>query len=317
MPPKVSVNICCYNSEKFIKETIESVLAQTFNDYEAIIIDDGSKDRTGEIIKSFNDPRIKYYYQENRGLSASRNRAIELSQGEYIALLDHDDIWYPNKLEKQMRLFNENPEIGLVFSNCYIKMVRNNKGRLFFRENEDFEKDPAGKLFLKDYIPLFTIIVKKSIFNEIGGFDTNYRSCEDYDFLFRIIDKYRIGHIKEPLGDYILHGSNTYIVHSKKAHEEELQVINHYLNVYPETYKINREAIEQRIARITALLAADNILEGNYTAAKKCLESALKIDKKNWEIKAFSGIFNISPEMAKIIFKIIRSSHWGTTNDRF
>ena len=106
--PKISVNIPCYNSAAFIRETLESVLNQTYRDFEVIVMDDGSGDETGKIVKSFSDSRVKYFYKNNEGLSETRNKGIAASSGEYIAFIDHDDLWLPEKLEKQMELFNKN-----------------------------------------------------------------------------------------------------------------------------------------------------------------------------------------------------------------
>ena len=118
--PRVSVNICCYNGGKYIAETISSVLAQTFTDFELVIVNDGSKDDTEGKILGFNDGRIKYVFQENRGLSATRNRALDLSKGEFIAILDQDDLWEPEKLELQLRVMDKNPGTGVVYSDALI-----------------------------------------------------------------------------------------------------------------------------------------------------------------------------------------------------
>src|SRR3989338_9975584 len=112
--PLVSVVIPTYNGSRFIKETIQSVLDQTYTNIEAIIVDDGSKDNTPDIVKSINDSRIIYIRQENAGVSMARNNGINISKGEYIAFLDHDDVWLPCKLERQLLLFKENPVIAMV-----------------------------------------------------------------------------------------------------------------------------------------------------------------------------------------------------------
>ena len=114
--PKVSVNITCFNSEKFIRETLSSVLSQTYGDFEVIVMDDGSTDGTGSIVKSFSDARIKYFYKKNEGLAETRNKAFEASGGEYIAFLDHDDIWQPDNLQIKVDILRQNPDCSLVYS---------------------------------------------------------------------------------------------------------------------------------------------------------------------------------------------------------
>jgi len=116
---KVSTIIPAYNCERYIKETIESVLSQTYKDIELIIIDDGSTDRTGEIVRSF-ESKVEYIRQsKNTGPSAARNRGIEKAKGEYIAFLDGDDVWMPTKIEEQIKLLESNKDIALVYSNGY------------------------------------------------------------------------------------------------------------------------------------------------------------------------------------------------------
>ena len=116
--PEISVIISAYNGEKFIYQTIMSALNQTVNDLEVIVIGDGSTDRTAEMVKSAKDSRVHYIWRENRGPASARNTAIKNSNAEFIALLDHDDLWMPHKLEKQLKLFEKNPDLGLVFSDA-------------------------------------------------------------------------------------------------------------------------------------------------------------------------------------------------------
>ncbi len=116
---KVSVIIPTYNREELLCETINSVLAQTFTDFEIIVIDDGSTDNTEQRVSQFGD-RIRYLKQENRGVNAARNRAMSLSKGEYIALLDDDDLWKPNKLALQVDILDRFQDLAYVYSNFSI-----------------------------------------------------------------------------------------------------------------------------------------------------------------------------------------------------
>ncbi len=112
--PTVSVIIPTYNRRAYVQEAIDSVLAQTYTDYEIIVIDDGSTDGTGEALRERYGDKIIYEWQENQGLSAARNRGIESSRGQYIALLDSDDLWMPEKLERQVACLSQHPEVAMV-----------------------------------------------------------------------------------------------------------------------------------------------------------------------------------------------------------
>ena len=113
--PTISVIIHTYNNEKFIGETIESVLSQTYKDYEIIVIDDGSTDNTRAALLPYMD-KIRYHYKENGGIASAKNAGIKLSKAKFIAFFDHDDLWVPDKLKMQMEYFNKNPQAGLVYS---------------------------------------------------------------------------------------------------------------------------------------------------------------------------------------------------------
>ena len=121
MPPKVSINLCCYNGEKYLEETLQSIFLQTYTDWELVVVNDGSTDSTERIIKSHKaaGKPIVYHYQENAGLGSARNKALQLSSGSYIALIDQDDIWLSEKLEKQVRAFEVDRLLGLVYSDTY------------------------------------------------------------------------------------------------------------------------------------------------------------------------------------------------------
>jgi len=205
--PKVSVNIPCFNAEKFIRKTINSVISQTFTDFEVIIINDGSQDQTEQIINTFSDPRIKYYRQSNYGLAYTRNKAVSLSSGELIAFLDQDDTWLPQKLEKQVKLFESNSLLGLVYSNCYLIYEDGRKvlGTKFFK----FQRGSVFKQMLSNYfIVVSTAVVRKDIIDELGGFP-NYSIVEEFALFLRLTQRYLIDFVNEPLVEYLYHETNT------------------------------------------------------------------------------------------------------------
>lgn len=224
MAPKVSVNICCYNSEKFIKETIESVLAQTFGNLEVVIIDDGSKDATGEIIKSYQDERIKYFYQDNRGLAAARNRAIAESTGEYLALLDHDDLWETEKLKEQVALLESDPGIGLVFSDAYIVDANNKEIGRFFDLHAPHRGRVVDQLIRDNFIPCLTAVMRKNRLSAAGEFRTDLALAEEYDYFLRFSLLTDFDYVARPLARYRLHPDNA-SKDLEKMYDEEVECL--------------------------------------------------------------------------------------------
>ena len=194
--PKVSIIIPTYNQSQYLEEAMESVLNQTYQNIEIIIVDDGSTDNTSEVVKSF-DNKIIYIPQKNKGASSARNAGIKKAQGQYVAFLDSDDMWIKNKLEKQIKFIQNNPEIGLLGTGCY-QMVDINKmiyKKIFPAKNEILQKD------LIKYNPFIqsSVIIRKDIFNDIGLYDEKFKESEDYDLWLRIAQKYKVANIQEAL----------------------------------------------------------------------------------------------------------------------
>ena len=227
MPPSVSINLCCYNSEKYLRETLDSIVSQTYKDWELVIINDGSSDSTEKIIREYivQDYPIVYHYQENKGIGASRNEALKRSQGEFIAFIDHDDIWLPDKLEKQIPLFHDQ-EVCLVFSN-YMAIYPNGKkvlGSAFF----SFHRGNIFKQLLKNnFIVLSTAVVRKAIANEHNGFP-HYRYSEEYELFLKIAKKYRIDFVGEPMAEFRYHQTNSSFLFMETQLREILEIYDYW-----------------------------------------------------------------------------------------
>ena len=187
-PPLVTVVTPAYNIARYIGEAVDSVLRQTFHDFEYLVVDDGSVDNSTEIIKAHadDDPRFRLVEVENRGPSAARNVGIREARGEYIAFLDGDDRWHPKFLERQLQLIQSlPPDVGAVF--CRSRLVLEN-GTLVF-----FQWQRAGRYDFDDFLVSdnparngSSLLIRKSCFTEVGGFDEDLRYCEDIDMWLRI-----------------------------------------------------------------------------------------------------------------------------------
>ncbi len=210
MTPKVSVIIPTYNGEKFIGRAIESVLNQTFKDFELIIVDDGSTDNTKEIIQQYQkkDERIKYLWEENSGGPARPyNLALKQCQGEHIAFLDHDDEWLPEKLEKQLAILKEYEgkiNLGLVTCGAYVvDPLGNNKGKFNFEYNNLLSPEEYELSFEKMIlISLSCVVIKKEVFKRVGNFDEKFKVAADLDLYLRILKNYYFYYLEEPLVNY-------------------------------------------------------------------------------------------------------------------
>ncbi len=207
--PKVSVIIPTYNRAHLIDKTIKSVLNQTYQDYEIIVVDNASTDNTKEAVKGFNNFKIRYIYCcDNRGSSVARNIGIRASHGEYIALLDSDDEWLPEKLDRQVEVLqNESPEVGVVYSDvlCIDENSKNMNRKLRNPKKEGYiYEDLLGGNCVGTPS---TLLIKKECFHRVGLFDDLLKAHEDWDMWIRIVKYYRFFFVEVPLVKYRLHSN--------------------------------------------------------------------------------------------------------------
>lgn len=192
-PPTVSVIIPTYNRASLLGEAIASVLAQTFSDFEVIIVDDGSTDNTERIICEFIDSRILYVKQDNNGRSYARNVALARARGRYIAFLDSDDLYLPEKLALQVSYLDSHPHVGMLYTSAY---CIDSSGNAL---NENYVASVSGRIyrsiafFRPVTITLPTVMAKRELFEEVGGFDEKMHRFEDTDMWRRIS---KIAHIE-------------------------------------------------------------------------------------------------------------------------
>lgn len=206
--PKVSVIIPTYNCERYLPDALESVFKQSFRDFEVVIVDDGSTDGTQEAVKKFKKKygeKVNYVYQENRGLACARNTAIRHSRGKYIAILDADDMFLPDRLKEGVKAFEEHPEVGLVHANIF---WMSEAGRIISTPKRDVSV-LSGRIFrhifLRNaHVSISTVLVKKECFDSVGLFDENLSrlGCEDREMWLRISNVYPFLYIDRLLGLY-------------------------------------------------------------------------------------------------------------------
>jgi len=199
MAPYISILIPLYNKERYIANTIKSVLAQTFTDFEVIVVDDGSTDSSAEIAASFKDKRLRYFKKENEGVSAARNFAMQLAQGDYYAFLDADDIWKSYHLERIAEAIKQFPHLKVFAS---LIEAENSKGVYMpvysnLKNEAIFQTDYFTASFARSILSGSTTVIHKSIPKTIGVFDTSLKTFEDIDYWIRIGLKYNVCVVNE------------------------------------------------------------------------------------------------------------------------
>ncbi len=221
LKPKVSVIIPLYNHEKFVENAIQSVLTQSYEDLELIIINDGSTDKSEEVVRSIDDRRIRYFSQTNLGAPNTINKGVQLARGEFVSILNSDDVYDINRIEECVRIFSEDPSFFAVFSHIecinekgeYIKSIRGREHvwsthtaeTSFKADNPNMVLDLLAGNFL---ITTSNLFCRKSVFDKIGYF-SNLRYAHDYEFFLRLCHSYKAHIIGRPLLKYRIHDANT------------------------------------------------------------------------------------------------------------
>lgn len=199
-PPAVSVVIAAYNPGAHLRESIKSVVAQTFTDWELIVVDDGSRQDLSWV--SALDPRIAFARQENQGVSIARNHGIAMSRGRFIAFLDQDDRWRPGKLERQVSLL----KTGSVFSHTAFDIIDGNGSRVRpgYGERVSYLDMLAGRLG----ILLSSTVVDRDVLRQVGQFDPGLRQMQDLDLFLRLARRYEASYVGSVEVDYRVHAGN-------------------------------------------------------------------------------------------------------------
>ena len=199
-----SVVIPLYNKELSIKKTIQSVLNQSFEDFEILVVNDGSTDNSLEIIKGIKDYRIKIIEQQNGGVSRARNKGIKEAKYDWIALLDADDLWEIDKLEKQSKLLLNNPDLFWCFAAYKIKKL--NKDKVVDYKNVEIIDDAIDAIAQGAVVQTSSVVIKKSVFKDQKLlFNTKYSNSEDREVWYKLACMYpMVGYINKPLSSYVI-----------------------------------------------------------------------------------------------------------------
>jgi len=307
--PRVSVILPTYNRAHIVSRAIQSVLDQTYQDFEIIIVDDGSSDKTKEVIQKFTDRRIRYVrHQQNKGGSAARNTGIKFAKGEYIAFQDSDDEWLPQKLKIQMETFEIVPsEVGVIYTDM-LRIKKDEEVEYWHSPTVVYGNLLNPKLEYQVFgIGIQSTLVKRECFNKVGCFDKRFPRYIDLDLLIRLLKNYHFYHIKKPLVKYwVTEGISS----NNNAEPIARRLL---LEKYFEDVQKNKNFVAKQYSMIGCALQ----LNGNFTEGKNYTIKAFKTKPLNITyllilIASFSGqrtFILISKIHQKIIFKIVFFLH--------
>ena len=231
--PLVSVIMNCFNGEKYLREAVNSVIKQNYENWEIIFWDNQSTDKSAEIFKSYKDKRLKYYYASSHSgiLDEARNYALKKANGDFIAFLDVDDWWLPNKLEKQMPLFDDS-DVGLVYGNTWLLFEKKKKKKIYKKKIL-----PTGMILdelLHDYVigSATYVIRKKSLDSLEYHFNKHFHIIGDFDLNTRLAAKWKVNCVQDPVATARIHGKNESLLNKNKE-IEELKIWYDEMKIHP------------------------------------------------------------------------------------
>ena len=275
--PKVSVIIPTYQHAHFVAEAIESVLAQTYPDYEIIVVDDGSTDDTVEVLSRFGE-RITVIHQPNRGVSAARNTGIRASKGEHIAFLDADDVWMPDKLEKQIPLLERDEAVGLVGSDMMIFDEHGTRSGIFERTPPQ-----SGMVYAtlfasigRSFILMPTVVVRRRCFDEVGFFDETLTISEDADMWLRISQRWAVDFVSEPLAKYRMSANQAH-KNTERMLIDSIRVQEKAFAVSPELRALDLNTLDRCFYSLYLQLSRLYLQKGRRPEARSVLRRYVQV----------------------------------------
>ncbi|MBN2644200.1 MAG: glycosyltransferase [Desulfuromonadaceae bacterium] len=232
--PEVSVIIPAYNAAAYLAKALQSLARQTYQNFEIIVVDDGSTDNSTVIVQRF--PNVRYHYQENQGEAAARNKGMELARGQFLAFLDADDWYEPSKLEKQVRFLHQHPHMDVVY--CDFRTYDEKSGRYSVLPAEPYQPERANflaRVLFRQILPnLACSMLRRACYTAGCRFKPGLRHAPDYDFCLQLLEQFTFGYLQEPLYGYRRHAGNVTNAHAQQKASEVritrglgLEKINH------------------------------------------------------------------------------------------
>lgn len=263
--PTVSVIIPTYNRKALVLKALESVFAQTYRDYEVVLVDDGSTDGTQVAVATLGHG-IRYLYQENAGEARARNYGLSAAGGEVVAFLDSDDQWSPDLLEREVRILKDHREVALV---CAQSLTSGKKSKKFIPQQEVVTGDLFPLLFQTNFVNNSTVVARRSCLVEAGGFNEDYLTYYDYDLWLRIASRHSLAYVSRYLVHCGREGDNL-SKDTSRCREAILEILRK--NYDPS--RIDSSAYHRRVANCCLAVGRAFLAQGEYDRAWSCFLKA-------------------------------------------
>lgn len=275
--PRVTVVIATYNAAGTLAETLASVAAQTYRDFELVVVDDGSVDDTSLLLARHEAmwPWLRWTRQSNAGASAARMLAVGMARGEFIAFLDSDDLWLPEKLALQMAVFDRNPSAALVFTDERSFSAGGDAALSRFQQKPPARGRVLATLFFGNFILNSSVVVRKQALLDAGGLNPLHRVHEGVDLWLRIAEHHDLDYVDEVLVRYRIRADSISHADLLACQQRDLEVMDYWIARRPDLFASDSPRIRERRARILERMGRTLLSRGDYPAARKAYRQAI------------------------------------------
>jgi glycosyltransferase involved in cell wall biosynthesis len=269
--PRVSVIVNCHNGEGYLREALDSVYEQSFDDWEVVFWDNLSSDATPKIAQGY-DRRVRYHRGETFvPLGQARNLAVARARGELVAFLDADDSWEPRKLAAQVAILDRDPHAVMAYTDTQVMDADGRPLALYSHRFHPAKGDVLADMFLNNFVAFSSCIVRRQAFDAVGGFAAHLQIAEDFDFLLKLAERGPFAYLEEPLTRYRVHRDN-WSWNVRLGRAEAVEVLHATLERHPELReRLGPHVIRFRLAGLAVEPAERLLLQGNLTGAADAL----------------------------------------------
>lgn len=280
--PLVSVVVASYNMGQYVCEAVDSVLAQDYSHVEVIVVNDGSEDDTGERLKQYEDnAKVRIINQPNGGQTVAKNRGLQEATGDYIGFCDADNYWLPGKLSRQLQVYAENPQLGVVYGD--LQLIDENGNTLPENPVRRHSGRITGRLLCDNFVTFNTTLIPRHVLDKVGGFDERLRMGIDYELWLRISVDYEFYYLPQRLVAYRIWGGQM-SNRTGERFENFFRLMNNFLKCYPNS--VTPEEIRKGWAYTYVSRGTWKISEKNYAEGLKDYFKAFKhspLDQRLWK----------------------------------
>lgn len=277
--PHVSVVVAAYNAAETLDEALASVAAQTYRDFELIVVDDGSTDATPELLAKYAEtwPWMTWFRQENTGVATARNRAIERARGDLIAFQDADDTWLPDKLAEQVPLLDRNPAIGLVFADSTFFPPDPASPGSLFQQKPPQRGRVLQKLLMGCFVLMGTVVVRKAAISEAGGFVDGQTPFSDVDLILRLSERHDFDYVDKILMRWRIRPESLSHRDPLANQVRDLEMFDHWVARRPDLFPENAPEVKDHRAKVYARMGRTLLARRDWKGSRRAYRRAIAL----------------------------------------